>query len=99
MSVWLRRPERASMATQPKPPSRILQAVHETAADLHKLGLIDSRRMQRYDALCQKLEPPTDADKVEAVTNCDPCNAPSAAIFLMKLAYSPRGMCVCCYQI
>ncbi len=32
--------------TQPKPPSRILEAVHQTAADLHKLGLIDSRRMQ-----------------------------------------------------
>jgi putative transcriptional regulator len=59
------------MASQPKSPSRILEAVHETAADLHKLGLIDGRRMQHYDALCQQLEPETDAEKPEADTNCD----------------------------
>lgn len=59
------------MVAQPKPPSRILEAVHETAVDLHKLGLIDSRRMQHFDALCQKLEPATDADKAKAVTNWD----------------------------
>ena len=40
------------MATQPKPSSRILAAVHETAEDLHKLGLIDSSRMQSYDTRC-----------------------------------------------
>jgi putative transcriptional regulator len=59
------------MVTQPKPPSGILEAVCETAADLHKLGLIDSRRMQHYDALCQKLALEADAEKPEAVTNCD----------------------------
>ena len=41
------------MDTQPKPPSRILEAVHETAADLHGLGLIDGSRMQQYEELCQ----------------------------------------------
>ena len=40
------------MDTQPKPPSRILAAVHETAADMHRLGLIDSSRMQSFDVLC-----------------------------------------------
>lgn len=35
--------------------SRILEAVHETARDLHGLGFIDKRTMHRYDALC--LEP------------------------------------------
>lgn len=40
------------IATQPKPANRILEAVHETAADLHKLGLIDSSRMQSYDTRC-----------------------------------------------
>ena len=59
------------MVTQPKPPSRILEAVYQTAADLHKLGLIDSRRMQHFTALCQKLEPATEAEKAEAVTYCD----------------------------
>jgi putative transcriptional regulator len=34
---------------------RILDAVHETARDLHDLGFIDKRAMRRYDALC--LEP------------------------------------------
>lgn len=43
------------MVTQPKPLTRILEAVHETAADLHKLGQIDNRRMQHDDAVCQKL--------------------------------------------
>ena len=38
---------------QPKPPSRILEAMHETAAALHRLGLIDSSRMQQYEELCQ----------------------------------------------
>ena len=32
--------------------SRILDAVHETARDLHKLGFIDKRAMESYDALC-----------------------------------------------
>lgn len=32
--------------------SRILDAVHETASDLHKLGFIDKRAMESYDALC-----------------------------------------------
>lgn len=59
------------VVTQPKPPSRILEAVHETATDLHKLGLIDSRRMQHYDTLCQRSEPATDADNSQAVTHCD----------------------------
>lgn len=32
---------------------RILEAVHETASDLHRLGFIDKRKMRRYDALCR----------------------------------------------
>jgi len=32
--------------------SRLLEAVHETARDLHKLGFIDKRAMREYDALC-----------------------------------------------
>jgi putative transcriptional regulator len=31
---------------------RILEAVHETAADLHRAGFIDMRRMRRFEALC-----------------------------------------------
>lgn len=32
---------------------RILEAVHETARDLHRLGFIDKRKMREYDALCR----------------------------------------------
>jgi len=38
------------MATKAK--SQILDAVHETAMDLHRLGFIDKRKMQKYEALC-----------------------------------------------
>ena len=54
------------MAAQPKPASRILEAVHETAADLHKLGLIDSRRMQSFDARCLT---PEQASRLATVRN------------------------------
>jgi len=29
-----------------------MEAVHETAVDLHRLGFIDQRKMRKYDALC-----------------------------------------------
>jgi putative transcriptional regulator len=32
--------------------SRILNAVHEGALDLHAAGFIDKRRMRQYEALC-----------------------------------------------
>ncbi|WP_245558379.1 hypothetical protein [Caldimonas manganoxidans] len=32
---------------------RILEAVHETARDMHRLGFIDKRKMRKYDALCR----------------------------------------------
>lgn len=46
------------MTTKTK--SRILAALHESASDLHRLGFIDKRKMQRCDALC--LEPVQDYD-------------------------------------
>jgi putative transcriptional regulator len=38
--------------------SKIFEAVHITAQELHKLGFINKRAMQTYDALC--LEPVPD---------------------------------------
>jgi putative transcriptional regulator len=32
--------------------SRILREMHETALDLHEIGLISKRRMAEFDALC-----------------------------------------------
>lgn len=40
--------------------SRIMDAVHEGACDLHRLGFIDKRKMRKYDLLC--LEPVRDYD-------------------------------------
>ncbi len=37
-----------------------MDAVHEGAHDLHRLGFIDKRKMQKYDLLC--LEPVRDYD-------------------------------------
>ncbi|CAM3772191.1 DNA-binding protein OS=Castellaniella defragrans (strain DSM / CCUG 39792 / 65Phen) OX=1437824 GN=BN940_05051 PE=4 SV=1 [Castellaniella denitrificans] len=37
-----------------------MDAVHEGARDLHRLGFIDKRKMQKYDLLC--LEPVRDYD-------------------------------------
>ena len=38
------------MRKKPKVTSRILNAVHETARDLHTAGFIDMHRMRQYDA-------------------------------------------------
>ncbi len=43
-----------------KTKSNILEAVHETASGLHRLGFIDQRKMRQYEALC--LEPISDYD-------------------------------------
>lgn len=48
------------MTTKTKTKSRILEAVHETASGLHRLGFIDKRKMRKYDVLC--LEPVQDYD-------------------------------------
>jgi putative transcriptional regulator len=53
------------MSTKPK--SGILAAVHETATDLHRLGIIDKRRMQEYDVLCLKDVPDYDAADIRAL--------------------------------
>ncbi len=43
--------------TQTKAKSRILDAVQETAADLHRLGLIDKPKQEKLEVLCL---PPSD---------------------------------------
>lgn len=50
--------------TKRKSKSRILAAVHETAADLHRLGFINKRKMQAYDALCLSPVPEYDAARI-----------------------------------
>ncbi len=55
------------MTKSRKAKSRILSAVHETASDLHRLGFIDKRKMQQYDALCMEPVPDYDAERIRAL--------------------------------
>ena len=55
------------MTTKRKARSRILEAVHETASDLHRLRFIDKRKMRKYDVLCLEPVPEYDAAKVRAL--------------------------------
>ena len=55
------------MTEKAQPKSRILEAVHEGARDLHHLGFIDKRKMQKYDALCLEPVQDYDATKVKAL--------------------------------
>jgi len=48
------------MTEKARSKSRIMDAVHEGACDLHRLGFIDKRKMRKYDLLC--LEPVRDYD-------------------------------------
>jgi putative transcriptional regulator len=58
---------RFAMTTKTKAKSRILEAVHETAADLHRLGFIDQRKMRKYDALCLDPIPEYDSEKIRSL--------------------------------
>ena len=55
------------MTTRAKAGSRILDAVHETAGDLHAAGFIDMRTMQKYDALCLEPIPTYSSAKIRAL--------------------------------
>ncbi len=55
------------MTTKAKVKSRIFEAVHDTASDLHRLGFIDKRKMRKFDALCLDPIPPYDSEKIRAL--------------------------------
>ena len=55
------------MTTKAKTKSRIFEAVHETASDLHRLGFIDKRKMRKFDALCLDPVPEYDSVKIRAL--------------------------------
>lgn len=55
------------MTTKRITKSEILEAVHETARDLHELGFIDKRKMQKYDAFCLQPVPEYDQEKIRAL--------------------------------
>lgn len=53
--------------TKAKAKSRIFEAVHETASDLHRLGFIDKRKMSKFDALWLDPVPAYDSQKIRAL--------------------------------
>lgn len=44
--------------------NRILEAVHETASDLDRLGFIDKRKQQKLEALCLEPIPLYDSQRI-----------------------------------
>ena len=58
---------RFAVTTKTRAKSRIFEAVHETAGDLHRLGFIDKRKMRRFDALCLDPVPEYDSGKIRAL--------------------------------
>jgi len=55
------------MTSKSKAKSRIFEAVHETASDLHRLGFIDKRKMRKFDVLCLEPIPKYDGEKIRAL--------------------------------
>ena len=55
------------MTSKAKAKSRVLEAVHETARDLHRLGFIDKRKMRKFDVLCLAPVPKYDGAKIRAL--------------------------------
>lgn len=55
------------MTTKTRARSRILEAVHETASDLHRLGFIDKRKQQKLEALCLEPVPAYDSSRIRAL--------------------------------
>lgn len=52
---------------KPQAASRVLETVYETAADLKRLGFIDKRNMQNFDALCMEPIVPYDSAQIRAL--------------------------------
>jgi putative transcriptional regulator len=50
-----------------KAKSRLMEAVHETATDLYRLGFIDKRKQQKQAALCLEPIPPYDSTRIKAL--------------------------------
>ena len=49
------------------PKSRFMEAMHETAQDLYEAGVIDKRKMDKYDLLCLKPIEPYTSEKIKAL--------------------------------
>ena len=50
-----------------KTKSAILDAVHETTSDLHRLGFIDKRKQQKFQTLCLTPVPEYSSEQIRAL--------------------------------
>ncbi len=50
-----------------KQASSILDAVHETASDLCRLGIVSKQSMERYDAICVPPVPDYSPDQIKSL--------------------------------
>ncbi len=55
------------MAIKTKAKGPIFEAVHKMTSDLHRLGFIDKRKMNKFDALCIDPIPEYDSGKIRAL--------------------------------
>jgi putative transcriptional regulator len=55
------------MTTKTRAKSKILDAVHGTASDLHQLGFIDKRKMRNFELLCLEPIPEYDGERIRAL--------------------------------
>jgi putative transcriptional regulator len=57
----------AKKSKTPKHHSRLSAAIHETAAGLHRIGLIDKATMREFDASCLTAIEPLSAREISAI--------------------------------
>jgi len=69
--------------------SRILDAVHEAAADLHEIGVIDKTTMREFDSLCLPEVPKYSPSQIKAIRSR--CKA-SQAVFARYLNMTPSSL-------
>ena len=59
--------QKTEFKVKTKTKSPILEAVHETASDLYRLGFIHKRNMHKFDALCLVPVPDYSSEKIRAL--------------------------------
>lgn len=62
--------------------SRVLEAVHETARDLHEAGFIDIRKMREYDLLNEKRLTSYSSRKIRALRDRNKLSQAALAVVL-----------------
>lgn len=70
------------MVAKKQAKSEILASVHETAAGLHKLGLVDKATMREFDALCLTPVLPLTPDEIRALREREQVSQPVFAHYL-----------------